>query len=293
MTAQDRLRSEKKGEVARVSQSFVAFDGKRTGWDVSIVEDEFAHHTGEAMLERWENSNGKNQRRFFFFHDGKLYKMFVSLDVSILPEDKKNFETFAKVMQGQYGAGDVEPGVVTWRTDEFHVRAVDKLRTYDALGLVIEDPREKKALVALREAKAPPKKETNAVIKSVIDTDDSDHPNIKQNMGAIDAVIKAQEGGGPAPPEEEVTPRSRRPPAAPPSRWWVPPRQRAAVSSAARRASKQRAATGHALRATSAVAAPAVPRKSCYWRGAGPPKGRLASPTPRGAPRARRAPASS
>jgi len=202
VTAQDRLRSEKKGEVARVSQSFVAFDGKRTGWDVSIIEDEFAHHTGEAMLERWENSNGKNQRRFFFFHDGKLYKMFVSLDVSILPEDKKNFETFAKVMQGQYGAGDVEPGLVTWRTDEFHVRAVDKLRTYDALGLVIEDPREKKALVALREAKAPPKKETNAVIKSVIDTDDSDHPNIKQNTGAIDAVIRAQEGGG-SPPKKK------------------------------------------------------------------------------------------
>ena len=46
------------------------------------------------MLERWENAGGKNQRRFFFFHEGKLWKMFVSLDVSILPEDKRNFETF-------------------------------------------------------------------------------------------------------------------------------------------------------------------------------------------------------
>lgn len=204
VTAQDRLRSEKKGDLARVNQSYTQFDGKRTGWDVSIIEDEFAHHTGESMLERWENSNGKNQRRFFFFHDGKLYKMFVSLDVSILPEDKKNFETFAKVMQGQYGAGDVEPGVVTWRTDEFHVRAVDKLRTYDALGLVIEDPREKKALVSIREAKAPPKKETNSVIKAVIDTDKSDHPDLKQNTGAIDAVINANaQGGGSTPPKKK------------------------------------------------------------------------------------------
>ncbi len=195
VTAQDRLRAEKKGELARISQSYISFEGKRTGWDVSIIEEEFAHHTGEAMLERWENSGGKNQRRFFFFHNGKLYKMFVSLDVSILPEDKKNFETFAKVMQSQYGAGDVDGGTVTWRTGEFDVRAVDKLKTYDALALVIEDPRVKKELVAAREAKAPPKKETNAVIKAVIDTDKTDKPDVKANSNAVDAVLKAQGGG--------------------------------------------------------------------------------------------------
>ncbi len=194
--AQDNLRAEKRGELARINQSYTAFGGKRTGWDVSIIEEEFAHNTGESMLERWENSGGKNQRRFFFFHEGRLYKMFVSLDVSILPEDKKNFETFEKVMQGQYGAGDVEPGLITWRTDEFHVRAVDKLRTYDALALVIEDPRVKKELVAIREAKAPPKKETSAVIKAVIETDASQRPDVKQNTGAIDAVLKANGGGG-------------------------------------------------------------------------------------------------
>ena len=196
VTAQDRLRSEKKGELARASQSFTSFDGKRTGWDVSIIEDEFAHNTGESMFERWENSGGKNQRRFFFFHEGRLWKMLVSLDVSILPADKKNFETFQRVMQGQYGAGDVEPGLITWRTDEFHVRAVDKLKTYDALAIIIEDPRVKASLVSIREAKAPPKHETSAVIKSVLDTDKSDKPDVKANSNAVDAVIKAQGGGG-------------------------------------------------------------------------------------------------
>src|SRR5436190_2116672 len=81
--------------------------GKPSPWDVSIVEDEFAHNTGEAMLERWENQGGKNQRRFFFFFEGKLWKMLLSLDVSILPEDKKNFATFRQVMEGKYGAGEV------------------------------------------------------------------------------------------------------------------------------------------------------------------------------------------
>jgi hypothetical protein len=194
MTVQDRLRREKKAEVARVNQSYVVFDGKRTGWDVSIIEEEFAHKTGESMLDRWENKDGKNQRRFFFFRDGRLWKMFISLDVSILPEDKRNFETFQGVMQSKYGPGDVDPGRVTWRTPEFEVRAVDKLKAYTALALVIEDPRVKKDLLAVREANAPKKQETSPIIKAVIDTDNSDKPDVKQNSNAVDDVIKAQGG---------------------------------------------------------------------------------------------------
>jgi hypothetical protein len=195
VSLQDRIRRDKKKEVALINASYTSFQGKRTGWDVSIIEQEFAHHTGESMLERWENQGGKNQRRFFFFHDGRLYKMFISLDVSILPEDKKNFETFRGVMQNQYGPGDVENGLITWRTDEFHVRAVDKLKAYDALALIIENPRTKQDLVAIREAKAPPKKQTSAIIKAVIDVDQSDQVNVKQNSNAVDAVINAQGGG--------------------------------------------------------------------------------------------------
>ena len=195
MATQDRLRKEKKAELGRISSSFTAFEGKRTGWDVSIIEEEFAHNTGESMMERWENQGGKNQRRFFFFHDGKLWKMFISLDVSILPEDKKNFDTFKSVMQGKYGPANVEPGVMTWYAGDFQVRAVDKLKSYDALALVIEDTRENKDILALREAKKPPAQETSPVIKSVIDPDHTDHPDVKNTgSSAVDEVIKAQGG---------------------------------------------------------------------------------------------------
>ena len=198
LAAQDRLRREKKSEVSRLEASYINFETtKPSPWDVSIIEDEFAHTTGESMLERWENQGGKNQRRFFFFYGGKLWKMFVSLDMSILPEDKKNFATFRQVMEGKYGAGDVEGGRITWRTAEFDVRALDKLKSYDALALVIEDPRAKKEIVALRESKAPPPKDTNPVIKAVIDPKHTDHPDVKQNSNAVDEVIKAQ--GGPPP----------------------------------------------------------------------------------------------
>ncbi|MBA3502946.1 MAG: hypothetical protein M4D80_05155 [Myxococcota bacterium] len=194
MMTQDRLRKDRKAEVTRIEKTYIAFDGKKGGWDVSIVEEEFAHNTGESMLEKWEKEDGKNNRRFFFFHEGKLYKMFIQLDVSILPEDKRNFETFKGVMTSSYGGGDVEADRITWKTSEFEVRAIDKLKAYGAVALVIEDPRVKKELVAIREAKAPPKKETNPVIKAIVDTDGSNKPDVKNNK-AVDAVIQ-QHGGG-------------------------------------------------------------------------------------------------
>jgi len=192
---QDRIRKEKRTELARVKSTYVTFDEKKESpWDVSIVEGEFAHGTEESMMERWENDAGKNNRRFFFFYQGRLWKMFISLDVSILPEDKKNFDTFQQVMTAQFGAGDVEPGVITYTTDKLVVRAVDKLRTYDAIGLVLEDPTVKKDVLALREVKAPPKREMSSTIKAVIDPENKDKPDVKQNGNAVDAVIKAQGG---------------------------------------------------------------------------------------------------
>jgi hypothetical protein len=201
VAAQDRLRKDKRKEITVINSSYLSFEGKRTGWDVSIVEGEFAHNTGESMLEMWENQDGKNQRRFFFFHDGKLWKMFISLDVSILPADQKNFATFQNKMQGAYGPGDVETDTITWKTDDFVVRAIDKLKSYDALGLVIEDPRVGKDLIALREAKAPPKAETSAVIKAVIDPDKTDKPDVKGRNDAVDAVINAH--GGASEPKKQ------------------------------------------------------------------------------------------
>jgi len=198
ITQQDRIRKDKKAELARVSQTYVAFDGHKTGWDVSIVENEFAHGTGESMMERWENEGGKNNRRFFFFKDGKLWKMFVSLDVSVLPEDKKNFATLESYMAAKYGPGetDVDTGQISWHAGEFDARAVDRLKDYDAIGIAIEDPKVRTEVLAEREQHAPPKKETPAVIKAVLDTDGKDHPDVKSNGGAVDAVIQAQGGAG-------------------------------------------------------------------------------------------------
>jgi hypothetical protein len=103
------------------------------------------------------------------------------------------------VMSSKYGApSDTDPGVMTWRAGEFDVRAVDRLKDYDTLGLVIEDSNIRKQVEADRAQHAPPAKETSSVIKAVIDTDHKDHPGVKENDGAVNAVINAN-GGGPPP----------------------------------------------------------------------------------------------
>jgi hypothetical protein len=191
---QDRLRKEKKTEVARVASTYIEFDSKTSPWDVSIIDGEFAHNTNESMMEHWENEGGKNQRRFFFFYDHKLWKMYLSLDVSMIPEDKRNFDTFKGAMEGQFGKGGVDGGTISWRAGDFDARAVDRLKDYGALGLVVEDPRVRTDVLALRDQHKTAPHETSAVIKSVIDTNNSDHPDIKANGGAVDAVIQAQGG---------------------------------------------------------------------------------------------------
>jgi hypothetical protein len=193
VAAQDKLRREKKQELDRVRKTFVEFEGKKTGWDVSLIEEQFAHKTGESMLVYWENQNGKNQRRFFFMYQGKLWRMFISLDTSMLPEDKRNFENFQGVMENLYGQGLVEPGKITWQTSDFHVQALDRLKQYDALALVLWDPQVWKSVEVDRKAAAPPPEEQNGVIKSVLDKGD-EKPSLDENKGTVDAVIKS--GGG-------------------------------------------------------------------------------------------------
>ncbi len=194
IAVQDRYRKDKKTELGRVAQSYISFDAKTSPWDVSIVEGEFQHNTNESMMERWENEGGKNQRRFFFFYDQKLWKMYLSLDVSMIPEEKRNFETFKGVMEGQYGKGAVAGSTISWRAGEFDVRAVDRLKDYGALGLAVEDPSVRTSVMAMREQHKVPDHVNNSIINSVIDKDNKDHPDMKENTGAVDAVIQAQGG---------------------------------------------------------------------------------------------------
>src|SRR5690606_4617941 len=109
--AQDRLRRDERAEIKRIRDSLVEFKGEKTGWDVSIIDDQFAHDTDESMMVYWENdqASGRDQRRFFFFHGGKLYKMFIAMNSAMLKGDQRKFEYFQTIMEQRYGDGTLVP----------------------------------------------------------------------------------------------------------------------------------------------------------------------------------------
>ena len=187
---QDRLRKDKQKELTRVKQSVIEFDGKKSGWDVSLIDEEFAHNTGESMLFYWENENGKNQRRFFFFHDGKLWKMFIAFDTKQLAPESRNFGYFAALLEQRYGKGKMENKYMAWGTPEFEVRALDKMAFYGALGLMIQDPKQLPQIAQVRAANAPAAKGKDNIIEVIRQKGDaSDNVNLDENSDAVNAII--------------------------------------------------------------------------------------------------------
>jgi hypothetical protein len=187
---QDKLRKEKKTELNRIKKSYVDFDGKKSGWDVSIIDDQFKQNTGESMLVHWENEGGRDQRRFFFFHEGKLYRMFISIAASQIPEEQRNFGFFKDLMTQRFGPGDESPTGVTWSTSGFEVVALDKVNFYDAFCLVISDPAQVKVVAEARAAKQTETKESG-VLKAMVQ-DGDDKPDLDSNRSAVDKAIQGK-----------------------------------------------------------------------------------------------------
>lgn len=191
--AQDKLRRDRQAEFDRIKTSYVEFKGAKTGWDVSLVDDQFAHNTDESMMVYWENApdTGRDQRRFFFFHDGQLYKMFIALNSSQLRDDQRSFTYFKDLMEQRYGAGKVEAdkGTIEWKSPTYRVIAADRLNFYGAFCLIVSDPREDTELAELRAKRKQPKPE-NKVIKSVMEGDKTeDQPGLDDNRGAVEGVV--------------------------------------------------------------------------------------------------------
>jgi len=205
-----QIQKDIKAEVATVKKSYIAFDGQKTGWDVSIIEGEFAHKNDEAMAiyHEVEPEAKKDQRRFFFFHEGKLWKMFVAFDMS--PFKDKTFADFRQVMEARYGKGtpitkngpDGKPKLVAveWRSGGTTLRAVDLLKFYGNFCLVLSDDGAEKVIAdrrATRSPKPPPR----------VTGPDENPSNLKVNDPNADVVDRITKGeAAPAPSDQPVAP---------------------------------------------------------------------------------------
>lgn len=97
---QDALRREMMDKVKELRKNLVKFTGKRTPWDVSLIDKEFDHKNDESMVPHW----GKRDRRFYFFHDDGLYKIYIAFNADLFKG--KTFEDFAGVMEARFGPAE-------------------------------------------------------------------------------------------------------------------------------------------------------------------------------------------
>jgi hypothetical protein len=206
---QTRIRKEVKGEVENVRKSLIKFEGQRTGWDVSIIEGEFLHKNGESMMLYRESdpATGRDQQRFFFFHDGKLYKQFIAFNME--PYKGKTFDDFRAAMEARYGKaapitrvdreGKEKVTGVGWRSGNTNLRALDLMQFYANFCIAFSDASVDARLDAERQARAP---KVAAPRATVSDGAAADEKVFDPNHDIIDRIT----GNAPNPAEPPASP---------------------------------------------------------------------------------------
>lgn len=170
---QQKLRDELEAKRKEIRDSYVKFEGQKTGWDVSFLDKEFDHKNNESMFFRWE----QEQRRFFFFHQEKLYKMVIGLSQEKF--QGKSFGEFTTLMQERYGkaeprfvtnaAGEQWADRLVWpRAGVTELDAVDHTAFYGTFILLLYDSREAARVAEGRSANAPARARLDEAIEEAL-----------------------------------------------------------------------------------------------------------------------------
>jgi len=148
---QDQLRKDEGDEVQKVKDSYVKFDGVTPGtkeWGTSIIQSEFAPRNDESMMTLWE----KDQRRFLFFWNDKLYKQYIAFNAEHPVFAGKSFDDFAKLIQNRYGPAEMKFTQMKTKQDmkldhlewpasgEYQLYAIDQSEFYGNFCLVLFNP---------------------------------------------------------------------------------------------------------------------------------------------------------
>jgi hypothetical protein len=188
---QDKLRREREQEISRIEKSYVEFTGKIAGWDVSVIDDQFKHNTGESMLVYWEAGGGRKQRRFFFFHEDRLYKMLITLDASQIDKERRTFDVFKGALERDYGPSKSSPQGAMWSGDNGIVLfALDKLTHYDTVCLAVTDMRMTRKLLEVRASREEKVEQQSPIIKAMIGGKEDQQVDLKKNADTIDRVLE-------------------------------------------------------------------------------------------------------
>lgn len=126
----DRIRKRKQMEYARVEKTYVKFGGQRTGYESSLIADDYQANSGEAVIR----VDDAAAQRYYFFKDDRLWKVLVAYNNSVTR--RVPFEKFAKQVRKKYG----RPIDIDWYTPKGGTKTI-RAATWndDITQLVVED----------------------------------------------------------------------------------------------------------------------------------------------------------
>lgn len=173
---QQRIMDEMNKELKAVDASYIKFDGKKSGLDVSIVGGEFVQNNDEAVLTTKEDK----WTRYFFFFEGQLYKMFLAFNKDSLPAGV-SFKDFGAMMQAKYGRAQelfrdekTKSGAAlvldayAWVSRSADsLKLVDRSQFYDVYCLVVYDPKIEARVMDKRKITNPPKDTSDSLVEAV------------------------------------------------------------------------------------------------------------------------------
>lgn len=189
--AMSRARRDAQIWFSEIEKSFQKFNGKRSGFEVSVIAGEYSEKNGESML----HVRDKVAQRFFFFIDGRFYKMVVAYKREYLKGVA--FEDFAGQTARRYGRpvdteymeiqGEEELVNVRWEDKTTELRINNLSEFFGTYTMAFTDRVKLKALAKSGKRFGGSEKEEESLSQEVASLTETSRSSMKDN--AIDSLI--------------------------------------------------------------------------------------------------------
>lgn len=169
---QDRMRREMMVAIKKLKKNHVSFTGKRTPWDLSLIDKEYGHKNDESMIVLW----AKRDRKFYFFHHGQLWKIYIAFNTKMFKN--KTFEDFSSAMEARFGkaerkykttiSGESKLDYLVWPpAGKTLLKAIDNTSLYGNFCLVLLDKDTRETVMDGRKLNSPKKKGGDPLVEAV------------------------------------------------------------------------------------------------------------------------------
>lgn len=182
--------------MGTAEKSYTRLEGQSTGYEVSVIADEFSSNNGEAFI-RVKDSVAQ---RFYFFLNNKFYKLVVAYNPSYLR--RVGFESFVGSSVKKYGRpavaeydtirGEEQLALVQWENPGTTLAVKNKKELFDTYTMSFADRQTVKRLQASGKSFGGSDKEgeeVSASVKSLMEDNDYDrNTNVVDNLVGDTAV---------------------------------------------------------------------------------------------------------